>query len=233
MEIHETNTEKKETQYQLQLADEISDTSPKLLTPKQIVVEEDRTVVMELPNQGEKYYVYSKGEVVLATYSLSEAIGKANETMGVVIGDGQSYIWKRARKTSCSSLAVTVGDSDATGSSIAKCISALLQTKEINLNVQELLASGDTPKQVLEDSMQECRILDLSGCSVEELLYYISNGTPVFAMINDNDAVLLVGYDAANIVYYDPASEKNVSKPMEEAQAIFSQAGDTFFTYIE
>ena len=81
--------------------------------------------------------------------------------------------------------------------------------------------------------MQECRILDLSGCSVEELLYYISNGTPVFAMINDNDAVLLVGYDAANIVYYDPASEKNVSKPMEEAQAIFSQAGDTFFTYIE
>lgn len=233
VEIHETNTEKKETQYQLKLADEISDTSPKLLTPKQIVVEEDRTVVMELPNQGEKYYVYSKGEVVLATYSLSEAIGKANETMGVVIGDGQSYIWKRARKTSCSSLAVTVGDSDATGSSIAKCISALLQTKEINLNVQELLASGDTPKQVLEDSMQECRILDLSGCSVEELLYYISNGTPVFAMINDNDAVLLVGYDAANIVYYDPASEKNVSKPMEEAQAIFSQAGDTFFTYIE
>ena len=169
----------------------------------------------------------------LATYSLPEAIGKANETMGVVIGDGQKYIWKRARKTNCPSLHVTIGDSDAAGSSIAQCISALLQSKEINLSVQELLNSGDTPKQVLEDSMQDCRILDLGGCSVEELLYYVSNGTPVFAMVNQSDAVLIVGYDANNIVYYDPAVGKNVSKPLEEAQAMFSEAGDTFLTYIE
>ena len=233
VEIHETNTEEKETQYQLKLAEEISDTSPKLLTPKQIVLEENRNISIELPAQGEKYYVYSAGEVCLATYSLPEAIGKANDTMGVVIGNGQSYIWKRARKTNCPSLHVTVGDSDAAGSSIAKCISALLQSKDINLNVQELLNSGDTPKQVLQDSMQDCRILDLGGCSVEELLYYVSNGTPVFAMTSQSDAVLLVGYDANSIVYYDPVTEKNVSKSFEEAQALFSQAGDTFLTYIE
>ena len=233
VEIHETNTEQKETQYQLKLEEEMSDTSPKLLTPKQIVLEENRNISIELPKQGEKYYVYSGGEVCLATYSLPEAIGKANETMGVVIGDGQKYIWKRARKTNCPSLHVTIGDSDAAGSSIAQCISALLQSKVINLSVQELLNSGDTPKQVLEDSMQDCRILDLGGCSVEELLYYVSNGTPVFAMVNQSDAVLIVGYDANNIVYYDPAAGKNVSKPLEEAQAMFSEAGDTFLTYIE
>ena len=237
VEIHETNTEPKETQYQLKLEEEMSDTSPKLLTPKtQIVLEENRNISIELPKQGEKYYVYSGGEVCLATYSLPEAIGKgAGER-----NDGcchrrwsRNTSGKRARKTNCPSLHVTIGDSDAAGSSIAQCISALLQSKEINLSVQELLNSGDTPKQVLEDSMQDCRILDLGGCSVEELLYYVSNGTPVFAMVNQSDAVLIVGYDANNIVYYDPAAGKNVSKPLEEAQAMFSEAGDTFLTYIE
>lgn len=44
-------------------------------------------------------------------------------------------------------------------------------------------------------------------------------------MVNQSDAVLIVGYDANNIVYYDPAAGKNVSKPLEEAQAMFSEAG--------
>ena len=230
---HETNTDVKETQLQLQLADEIADTSPKLLTPKQIVLEKNRDVTMELPKLGEKYYVYSKGGVSLATYDLAEAIGRANDEMGVVIGDGQRYIWKRARRTACGAINVTVGESDAAGSSIAQCISALLGTKGISLSVQELLDSGDTPKQVLEDTMQDCTVLDLSSCTVEELLYYISNGMPVFGMTSDTNAVLIVGYDTNNLIYFDPSTGGNVTKSMEEAQELFQQAGDTFFTYIE
>lgn len=233
VEVHSTNTEVKETEYQLALAEEIKDTSPKLLTPKQIVLEEDRNVTIELPVPSEKYYVYSKGQVSDATYSIVEAIGRANEEMGVVIGNGQRYIWKRARKTSCNPIPVTVGEADANGSAIAKCISAILNRKDINLNVQELLDSGDTPKEVLEDTMQECTILDLSGCEIEELLYYISNGNPVFAMTGENDAVLITGYDANNITFYDPAGGSNKTMSMESANELFLQAGDTFFTYLE
>lgn len=232
VEIHSTNTEVKETEYQLKLAEEISDTSPKLLTPKQIVLEENRNVNIELPVLGEKYYVYSKGKVSMATYSLPEAIGRANEEMGVVIGDGQRYIWKRARKTSCNPIPVAVGEADANGSSIAKCISAILNTKDINLSVQELLESGDTPKEVLTDTMQDCTILDLSGCEIEELLYYVSNGIPVFAMTGENDAVLIIGYDANSITYFDPASGSNKTMSVESADEMFLQAGDTFFTYL-
>ena len=57
----------------------------------------------DAPDGPVAFGVYSGGEVCLATYSLPEVIGKANETMGVVIGDGQKYIWKRARKTNCPS----------------------------------------------------------------------------------------------------------------------------------
>ena len=168
-----------------------------------------------------------------ATYSIEEAIGRANEQMGVVIGNGQRYIWKRARKTSCSPISVTVGEADANGSPIAKCISAILNKKDINLNEQELLDSGDTPKEVLEDTMQDCTILDLSGCEIEELLYYISNGNPVFAMTGENDAVLITGYDTNSITFYDPASNSNKTLNMETATELFLQAGDTFFTYME
>ena len=43
------------------------------------------------------YYVYVKGNVVLATDDVTEAVTAANDSMGVVIGDNLQYVWKRQK----------------------------------------------------------------------------------------------------------------------------------------
>ena len=52
-------------------------------------------------------------------------------------------------------------------------------------------------------------------------------------MTGENDAVLITGYDANNITFYDPAGGSNKTMSMESANELFLQAGDTFFTYLE
>ena len=61
---------------------------------------------------------------------------------------------------------------------------------------------GETPKQILLNTLKDATVLDLTGCTVDEILYYVSNGYPVFAMTGSNDAVLVVGYDANNVVLF-------------------------------
>lgn len=228
-----TKTEVKQTQVQLTLANEVSEKSAKLLTPKEIIVEEDRTLTLEDKTDYARYYVYAKGKVVLTTDSVTEAIIEANNSMGVVIGDQQQYIWKRAKKTSQSQLKdIVVGEEDAGANSVIKCINAMLEKEGINISVSALINEGATPKEVLANTMKDAMVLDLTGCTADEVLYYVNRGTPVFAMTGSDTAVLIVGYDASNVVVFDPATSTTYKIGMNDSNTLFTNAGNVFFTYL-
>lgn len=228
-----TVTEEKQTQIQLSLSDNVSEKSAKLLTPKQIVVEEERVLTIDETQEMERYYVYAKGKVLLTTDSVTEAIMLANEQMGVVIGDEQQYIWKRAKKTSQSAFSdIFVGEEDVNAGSVVQCINAMLEKEGINISVSALINEGATPKEVLKNTMKDATVFDLSGCSVDEVLYYINKGTPVFAMTGSDSAVLIVGYDSNNIYVYDPQSQATSKVGLNDADTLFSNAGNVFFAYL-
>ena len=67
--------------------------APRLLTPRETILEQDRTLTLEDKGGNGKYYVYVKGDVVYTTDQVADAITKANEKMGVVVGEDQEYIW--------------------------------------------------------------------------------------------------------------------------------------------
>lgn len=71
------------------------------------------------------------------------------------------------------------------------------------------------------EHLKGCSCLDLTGCTVDEILYYVSNGYPVFAMTGSNDAVLVVGYDANNVVLYDPAMGQTYKRTIADADEMF------------
>lgn len=193
---------------------------------------EERVVSLREESCTKHYYVYVKGDVVLATDHVTEAVRAANEGMGVVLGDDQQYVWKRARKTTQTAFAdIAVGTEDADAGSIAQCINAMLQREGINISVGALIEGGETPKSILNNTLKDMNVLDLTGCDTEEILYYVSCGSPVFAMTGSNDAVLVVGYDSTSVVIYDPAIGMTYRKPIEEADEIFENAGNVFFTY--
>lgn len=232
--VDSTNSGAKQTQYQLVLAaaeDEL--TAKKLMTPKQIVLENSKNLVMEQEESEDNYYAYAKGEVLTVTEDITAAIHAANDEMGVVIGSNQQYIWKRARKNVQNTISVTVGEADAGSTTVAKSISAMLGVENLNVGVQGLLDRGDTPKTILTDTMQDNTVLDLTGCNLDELLYYVGRGTPVFAMTGASDAVLLVGYDTSSVTIFDPASNVTSKKTLEDAAELFRQSGNVFLAYLK
>ena len=225
-------TEEKETQIVLSQSATLSASKVKLITPKSVLNEQDRTLAIPTDSDGEQYYAYAKGDVLIATDSAAAAIQTANGANGVVIDSGQNYIWKRARGASVSPLTAEPSEADKNASPIAQCISAMLSAGGYHVSVSELLENAMTPREVLMNSLgEDGSIVDLSGCSVDETLYYISNGIPVFALTGANDAVLLVGYDSENVTYFDPKNNTKATKSFEEADAWFSNLGGVYFSY--
>jgi hypothetical protein len=205
----------------------------KFLTPKDIVLEEIPIVTLEKNDSSQCYYVYAKGHVTLCTPDAAAAVTAANENMGVVIDDSQNYIWKRSRKTSVSALRdVQSAYEGGTVGSVVGCISAMLAKEDINVDVSAMIESGETPKNVLKNTMREMQVIDLTGCDVEETLYYVNLGNPVFAMTGSDSAVLITGYDSTGIIVYDPTTGITHREAMTAAQEIFAAAGNIFFAYL-
>ena len=52
-------------------------------------------------------------------------------------------------------------------------------------------------------------------------------------MTGSDSAVLVTGYSASMIYYFDPVTEQTRSMSFEQADEIFEQAGNIFFTYLD
>lgn len=233
--IETTQSAQKQSVVQIAFAGEREELeeSPQIVVPKEILVEEDRSVTLDTGVEQEIYYVYSAGKIVKATPFVAEAVTTADSNMGVVIGDKQKYIWRRGRK----SYQPVVGDvnidvSQAGGSSVARCLTAILQTEGISMDVEGLLTQGETPKQILTEALADYKVIDLTGCSVEQVLYYVNLKTPVFAVV-DNEALLIVGYDEHNTILYNPETNTTYKMGLQDSNAMFTSAGNVFLGYIQ
>lgn len=234
VDVHTSMSEVKERQVQLSLANPVNAKSPKLLTPKETILAETRNVALKDESAVNRYYVYVKGEVIYTTDRVTEAIIEANNNMGVVIDDNQRYVWKRSRKAVQPAFAdMIVGAEDESAGSIAQCINAMLEKEGINISVSALIAGGETPKNILANTMKDARVFDLTGCSVDEVLYYVSRKSPVFAMTGSNDAVLIIGYDASSIAIFNPSSGTTDRMPIADVNEMCGNAGNVFFTYLQ
>ncbi|MBR5565951.1 MAG: hypothetical protein IKW08_07310 [Roseburia sp.] len=231
--VQKTQHGQKQAQMQLVLKKTVDEDSPKLLTPKLTILEEVREVAFEKSTLESEYYVYAQGKVLLSTDNIADAVSAANEAMGVVLDKNQQYVWKRSRKTMQTAYKdMIVGDEDKGASSIAQSINAMLEREGINISVSALLEQGETPKEILKNTMRDVRVLDLTGCTVDDVLYYVSNGATVFVMTDVNEAALIIGYDASHITIYDPVKKITYRKNIEDADLMFENAGSIFITYL-
>ena len=86
---------------------------------------------------------------------------------------------------------------------------------------------------ILKESMPDVQVLDLTGCTLESVLYYVNQDIPVLATMQDGSAVLLVGFNEKNTVVMNPESEALVYKiGMNDSTEWFEQNGNCFVTYI-
>lgn len=199
-------TDVKETQIRLTFADGIGDAEPKLVKPGQIASREPLTVTLSGGSSGEKFYVYGMGELVAVYDKAGYAVQKANEVSGVVISSNQQYVWER-------------GNRDLVYSTDAAAFG-----KE----------SGETSLAACERYMEqyEAHQVDLTGCTLDQVLYVINRGCPVIALVDSDHAVLLTGYTTTDITYIDPDDGGSHTVKMSTLADQTESSGNMFIGYI-
>lgn len=199
-----------------------------------ISTEATKEVNIETESAHENFYVYVGNNVTESTESLKNAVKSADEQMGIVVNNEQRYIWKRGKANYTNAFAkMSVGSSDVGASSSAGAISAMLVREGDNTQVYTLLDSGLTPIEVLERTLKDYRILDLTGLSLSQVLYYVSIGNSVYAKTGDNEAVLLIGYDAATVIVYNPRTDSRSRMNLSDAEELFASNGSVYISYVK
>lgn len=231
-------TEEMETTYQIVLAKEGNYDSVKVLNPKEVLFEGNRTIVLKDSDILNRYYVYAHGRLINSFTDAADAVTTAEELFGVVVNKKMSYIWEsRERKTKTSidtigGKALTEEQIEAGISPVLICLEEMLEYKEVYKDIDELRRNNDTVISVLQNNL-DMDVLDLPGCSLSSVLYYVNRGYPVLAMTEENDAVLIVGYDAKNTILYSPLSGETFKKGINDSTAFFEEYGNKYVTYIE
>ena len=197
-----------------------------------VLYEDDRTLEVA-PSDREFYLAYTFAGEASGFETLSAAVRYADEKMGSVWRDGSRCFWERGAQATRAQLdGFEIPETaENTGDSLAQCLQLLLRQKQIYTDVQGALNAGNAAWEICRDELGDSCCL-LPGCSLDEVLYYISAGAPVMAVTDTSSAVLIVGYDAQNIVYYEPGQSDLRRAGMNDSASMFEAAGNLFFTYL-
>ncbi len=180
-----------------------------------------------------RYYAYASGRLEGICGSPAEAIRLIYDQMGVVVGDGQNYIWTRANRGT--EALVEMGDGEKAASSdgrLTACLSMMLKQANTSKAAAAKLASGKSAYEILNEETGG-RAVDLKGCILNQMLYYVNRGYPVLALTKGNQAELIVGYDIyKNLIIYDALTGENRLMPEEEAEQYYGAYGYPFISWI-
>ena len=154
------------------------------------------------------YYVYAKGGLDSTYTDPAKAVLRADDQGGVVLNRAQQYVWERGNKKT----------------------KIQLDTADIPDSILQGTLDTDELKKALKGTGT---VTDLSGCSLDSVLYEVSAQRPVIAKTGNGTSVVIVGYDEYNTWLYDPVKKETYPYGMNDSTDLFQKAGNVFITYIE
>ena len=196
---------RRQTVVLLRVGGSLADTTVTVGNSKMAAGRGDMVEMPQNPEPESLYYVYAAGGLdALHTYP-NDAIVKADELFGVVLDQNQNYVWVRGDKEN---------------------------EYEMDLSdVPSVFTSGTTDPEKLEEGIGK-PIVDLSGCTLDEVLYFVSHDRPVLA--NTKEGVkCIVGYDEYNTYLLNPGEDEWYYYGIQDSTDLFLAAGNEFYSYIE
>ncbi len=227
-------TEEFETVVQIAVKKTIDRKSMKFLTPKEVLFEGGREVILETQETDtEHYYVYGIRDIEGIYTDAGNAVTHSAEISGVVINDAGAYVWKSGDRSIKNQIMRITGDmADEERSSLAVCLDTILAYEGVLRNTAYMLQRGTTAVEILRNNLPDAQILELSGCTLNAVLYYVNRDIPVLAMLGDGNAVLIIGFNELNTVLMDPLTGEVFKKGMNDSTEWFEENGNSFITYI-
>ena len=225
-------SDEKERQVRIKYESGISDKKPKLLKPKQVLFENPVLIPFEEEGEAEVFYTYGKGKLLGIYASAADAIRQANENQGLVVSESQRYVWERGNRSLVYDIAGVDLSPYQEGNTLAAALNRLFAYEGKTVDAAGEMAAGKKPIEILQEQFLG-NVLDLHGCSPEELCYILGKGTPIIAMTDLNNAVLLIGYNDSMITYVKADTGEKVSVPYEELEALTVASGNTYLGYLK
>ncbi len=227
-------TEKYEKLVQIAVKQEVDSTAIKLLTPKEVLFEGGREMDMEEENPDtDRYYVYGKNGIERIYLSEGKAVNAAFAASGVVVNNKGEYIWKKGNLSVKNQIMAISGSAETeSGKTLAVCLDTVMEYEGIVRNAEYMLNHGENVISILENNISDIQVLDLSGCNLESMLYYVNQDIPVLVTLDDGNAVLIIGFNEANIVIMDPQTGIPFKKGKNDSALWLEENGNNFITYI-
>lgn len=179
-----------------------------------------------------KYYVYALGKITGSYEEPAEAIAKADEQMGVVVSGSHMVVWERSGSFLMNSIAgIEMCRATNKISNQAACATMVLKAKHFSVSPEKLTKKRKSIYQMLEQYMDEP--VNLTGTTLEQVLYFVSNDKYVIGMTGESTAVVISGYDTKTVTLYNPQSGRQENISRSQAEAMFEAAGNRFISYLK
>ena len=218
---------------QLVLKNTIETGKPKNTKPLQVMFEGSRQLEVEIENPVSRYYVYGKYGIDGTFTHEAQAVNLAYTISGTVVSQNGDYVWKKTARSTRNQIMAITGRAGGEGESdLAVCLETILEFEGISKNVQPMLDSGKTVGQILEENLEDIRVLELKGVSLDAVLYYVNRDIPVLATMENDRAVLITGFNELNVVFMDPQTGTVYKVGMNDAAQMLSTSGNSFVTYM-
>ena len=102
---------------------------------------------------------------------------------------------------------------------------------EVNYFPFEIKDKDRMAIEIVNEGLRQ-QAVDLTGCSLRQVLYFVDSGRPVLARLSDDEYALVIGFDAYNALLLD-TSGRRYKIGLEDGTELFRSAGNEFLTYEE
>ena len=154
-----------------------------------------------------------------------------------VVNENNQLVYERAGKLNANSVGsisyVRTGDGVNTKGA---CVAMVLKFQHLSANAKELSSSSKSAYSLLKEKMgKEIKVLNLKGCTLDEVLYFVSNEQPVLALTSGENMVVITEYSMLEntVTYYNPSIGQTEKKSMTVASDMFEAAGNAFVSYVK
>lgn len=182
---------------------------PPLVVDTKIIENPDRNMKQERDSHsGECYYVYAQGLLAGVYQNPVQAVAQAEEENGIVLDETQRYIWESGN--TAGRAAITAED------------------------LPEAVAKGTLDLDILNEDLEgQGKAIDMTGCTLEQILYEVSAQRPVIVRGENGEGAVLIGYDDYNTILYNPSTKETYYFGMQDSTNTFQANGNVFLCYLE
>ena len=191
-------------------------------------------------DSGDYYYVYAYGGLQGVYSSAATAVATADADVGTVVDSEGQYVYERgARATETELNNDAIPSAFLSGETNADKLQQLLDeaagSSDSSASSADSLAEDteSTASGTSSSSGSDIRVINLTGCTLDDVLYEVSQGRAVATRLADGSAAVIVGYNQYNTLLYDFSTGKHYYMGINATTARMQAAGNIFGSYVK